>query len=293
MNDEQHVYLLRADVVETATGKSASEEMLDKLVRRRLKRLERTLSSHAGFLLQQLPRGLLASFASAEAAVHGACDMQRCCAAIPQFPGTRIGIRIGIEAGPVDQSDAPTALSASRLASCGGMDDVVVSEIVAEALTPALRQKVSPLTGAPPEIAALSFDWRGAATPPAPPPQAAPRPGKTPPRPPRMILRRGGEELNLRSNRRVITIGRDPVNDITVPNPKASRNHCRIIIQQDSFVLVDLSMNGSYIMSDQGSPLLVKHKMVTLAGSGWIALGHVAPRENEMVIEFEIRDGGP
>ena len=108
-----------------------------------------------------------------------------------------------------------------------------------------------------------------------------------------MILCRGGEELNLRSNRRVITIGRDPVNDITVPNPKASRNHCRIIIQQDSFVLVDLSMNGSYIMSDQGSPLLVKHKMVTLAGSGWIALGHVAPRENEMVIEFEIRDGGP
>lgn len=289
MNDAGHVYLLRADVIESATGKAAAEMPLDKLVRRRLKRLERTLPTYGGQLVRHVPNGLLASFATAEAAVHGACEMQRCCAAIPQVPGTQIGLRIGIDAGPDDPDHSSPTLSAARLASRGQPDDIMVTPAAAMALTPALREKATPLTGSGPDSPALSVDWRSLPRPAVTPVAAAPEARFAPPRAPRMVLRQGGKELKPHGSRRVITIGRDPTNDIVVPDPRASRSHCRIIIQLDSFVLVDLSMNGTYLMTREGKPQLVKHKMLTLAGSGWIALGHPASRDTATVVEFEIR----
>jgi class 3 adenylate cyclase len=290
----QRVFLLRIDVIETASAKSADQETLGKLVRRRLKRIERTLGNRAGTLVHALPNGLLAAFDTAEAAIHGACDMQRCCAAIPQIPGTRIGIRIGIDVGPADQRKATTASAAARLAACGGMDHIVVSKEVADAMPAALRRKTSPLTLDDPAASVLSFDWQNTVLPPVPIPvenrAPAARPGASP-RTTRIELRLNGETLRFPGNRRIITIGRDTTNDIVIDSPEVSRKHCRIVIQNDSYVLVDESTNGTYISPDQGAPLHLKRKMATLAGAGWIALGHLHDRSSKRVVEFIVRKG--
>lgn len=292
--EPQQVFLLRIDVIETATAKAADDETLGKLVRRRLKRIERTLGNRAGTLVHALPNGLLAAFETAEAATHGACDMQHCCAAIPQIPGTRVGIRIGIEVGPADQRKSRTASAAARLAACGGMDQIVVSKEVADAMPAALRQKTSPLTLDDPTNSVLSFDWQNTILPPVPIPvqRSAPatRAGASP-RTTRIELCMNGKALRLPTNRLVITIGRDAANDIVIDGPEVSRRHCRIVIQNDSYVLVDESTNGTYIALDQGAPIHVRRKMTTLAGAGWIALGQLHERNSKRVIEFIVRKG--
>lgn len=290
--EPQQVFLLRIDVIETATAKAADDETLGKLVRRRLKRIERTLGNRAGTLIHALPNGLLAAFETAEAATHGACDMQHCCAAIPQIPGTRVGIRIGIEVGPADQRKARTASAAARLAACGGMDQIVVSKEVADAMPAALRQKTSPLTLDDPARSVLTFDWKNTVLPPVPTPapRSAPQATKgAAPRTTRIELRLNGETLRFPGNRRVITIGRDAANDIVIDSPEVSRKHCRIVIQNDSYVLVDESTNGTYISPDQGAPFHIKRKMATLAGAGWIALGHLHERGDKRIVEFTVR----
>jgi hypothetical protein len=292
--EAQRIFLLRIDVIETATAKSADDETLGKLVRRRLKRIERTLAHRAGTLLHALPSGLLAAFETAEAAIHGACDMQHCCAAIPQIPGIRVGIRIGIDVGPADQRKARTASAAARLAACGGMDHIVVSKEVADAMPAALRQKTSPLTRDDPANSVLSFDWKNTVLPPMPTPvpsrTPAARTGSTP-RTTHIELRMNGETLHLPGNRRVITIGRDAANDIVIDSPEVSRQHCRIVIQNDSYVLVDQSTNGTYITPEMGALLHIRHKMATLDGAGWIALGHPHDRGGRSIVEFLIRKG--
>lgn len=292
--ETQRVFLLRVDVIETATARSADDDTLGKLVRRRLKRIERTLAHRAGTLVHALPNGLLAAFETAEAAIHGACDMQHCCAAIPQIPGTRVGIRIGIDIAPADQRKAGTASSAARLAAFGGMDSIVISTRVADAMPPALRQKASPLKFDDPATTALSFDWKNTVLPPMPMPvpRLAPlaRQGVSP-RTTRIELRMNGETLRFPGSRRVITLGRDAANDIVIDSPEVSRKHCRIVIQNDSYVLVDESTNGTYISPEQGTPLHIKRKMATLAGAGWIALGHLHDRSSGRIVEFIVRKG--
>jgi len=296
--EAQRVFLLRIDVIETAAAKAADDETLGKLIRRRLKRIERTLAHRAGTLVHTLPNGLLAAFETAESAIHGACDMQHCCAAIPQIPGIRVGIRIGIDVGPADQRKARTASAAARLAACGGMDQIVVSKEVADAMPAPLRQKTSPLTLDDPANSVLSFDWKNTVLPPMPPPMPTPVPSRKPaaspgsaPRTTRIELRMNGKTLRFPGNRRVITIGRDADNDIVIDSPEVSRKHCRIVIQSDSYVLVDESTNGTYITPDQGNPLHIKRKMATLADAGWIALGHLHERGSKRVVEFIVRKG--
>jgi len=55
-----------------------------------------------------------------------------------------------------------------------------------------------------------------------------------------------GTEFNLQ--RKKTTIGRTPVNDIYLPDPKISRNHAQIVFKGTKYHLVDnMSLNGTYV----------------------------------------------
>lgn len=287
---EPHIFMVCVDVIDAASGAVPGEGDLGKLVRRRLKRIERTLDLHSGTLAYAMNNGFLVTFASAEAALYAACDMQQCCAAIPQIPGTRIGIRIGIDAGPEEQHNASIANAASRLAVLADIGSIVIAAQVADDLPATLSQKTAPLLGQGAGASALSFDWKNFSLPPRPaPPKAARSKQPAAPRTTRIVLRRNGKALRIPDNLRIITIGRDTANDIVIDSPEVSRKHCRIVIQNDAYVLVDESTNGTYVTPRHGAPLHVKHKMLTLGNAGWIALGHPHDRDNTRIIEFQIR----
>lgn len=287
-------YLVHAAVLEVSAPANAPDgALLAKLVRRRLSRLERVLAAHGGAFVRQIQQGLLASFDTAEAAVLGACEMQRRCAVIPQIAETRIALKIGIHPATsgLGSSSAfdPAEATAAKLATLLGEGGIVVSGTVFEALPATLREKTAPVSNDGAEMAAHAIDWDSIPMLPAP---KVDRPPKIPEtaKPPTagLVLRQGGQTFRFGSGQSVITIGRDPANDIAISDPKASRKHCQIVNRLGSYVLVDVSLNGTYVSSGAGTEQLIKKNMATLIGSGQISFGHSGQLDSEHAFAFEI-----
>lgn len=278
------IFLVHAVVLKVAGGANTSDEdLLGKLVRRRLSRLERVLASHGGTLVQQLPQGLLAAFESAEQAVLVACEMQRRCAVIPQIMETQIGLKIGIHPGTAGSDQGTDERAAARLATLIGEGAIVTAAAIVEALPDSLREKTSLLVGANISEAAHLVDWDTIPMRPAP---ASPQ--STKPLGVNLVLRQGGQSYRFGCDKSLITIGRAPENDLVIRSPNASRQHCRIIYRLGNHVLVDLSMNGTFVQSGNAPEKAIRKNMVTLSGSGQISFGHSCRIDGEHVFEFEI-----
>jgi len=285
-NRGQTSYLVHAAVLKVSGGSSApDEDFLSKLVRRRLSRLERVLASHGGTLIEQMPQGLLAAFESAEQAVLVACEMQRRCAVIPQIMETQIGLKIGIHPAPSERHQDLAKTAAARLATLLGDSTIVAATAVIEALPDTLRDKTSVLVGEHIGVAAHVIDWD--AVPMRPAPVTAPSNPVSRPTP-ALILRQGSRTYRFDQDKTIITIGRDPENDLVIRTPNASRQHCRIVFRHDDHVLVDLSTNGTFVKLGSGPETAIRKNMVTLCGSGLISFGHSCEQAGEHVFEFEI-----
>ena len=266
----------------SAAGSNLDEALLGKLVRRRLSRLERVLDAHGGTLVRPLPQGLLAAFDTAESAVLVACEMQRRCSVIPQILETQIGLKIGIYPAPTGQDQSAAENAAAQLAMLLGAGSIVASAKVVATLPEILREKTSVIAGENMGVAAHLIDW--GAIPMRPAPAPAPR-RKTSTR---LILRHGKNIFRFDGKNPVITIGRDPGNDVVIEGLKASRQHCRIVHRLDHHVLVDLSMNGTFIKSGEAPQQTIRKSMVTLPNSGLISFGQSSQVDGTQVFVFEI-----
>lgn len=278
-------YLLHATVFEAVPHPAAVDDaMLGKLVRRRLSRLERVLEAHGGRLVRYLPQGMVAAFATAEAALLIAAEMQRRCAVIPQIQETRLGLKIGLHGVPPGL-DAIGETAAGGLATLHGGNALVASGMVIDALPEHLRRKTSTLVRDDNGLAARLVDWASL----PPPPARSPRSGESArPRPISLVLRRGERSYRFDGEQAVITIGRDLGNDVTVLSPKVSRRHCRIICRADSLVLVDLSTNGTFLVPGGGTEIAIRKGMSPLVGKGRIGFGHSCQVDAGQVFDYEI-----
>lgn len=285
-------YLVHGAVHEISGQASELDaSLLGKLFRRRLKRLERVLAAHGGALIRQMPQSLLASFETAEAALLGACEMQRRCAVIPQIADTQIALKIGIHlsatrrisTGPVDPAEA----TASKLSSLLDEASIVISESVAEALPVSLREKTVAVVNEGSEIPAYAVDWNALPMLRAAPPKSSTEADPDTPHN-GIIIRQGERVLRFTTDRSVLTIGRDPASDIAINCPKASRQHCRIIYRLGNYVLVDLSTNGTYVTTTDAPEILIRKEMATLTGNGRIGFGQSWQQGGDHAFEFEV-----
>lgn len=294
MKKVRPVFLVRADILGHSEHISASAIMMQgEPVRRRINRLERATESYQGKVISRAPQGLVAAFETAEAAVLGACEMQRRCAVIPQMSGTRVGVQIGIHAGTAEHvsngnTDAIEA-TAARLAGMLGDGSVVVSGAVLKALSPPLRQKLYPVPDAAAGTSAYAINWQGNAIASVASVSIDPsRTETTRPAKPSIILHHGGRLFQFGDEHPVISIGRNPQSDIVINDPKASRSHCRIINQRGRCVLVDQSTNGTVITPSEGNVIVIKRELAGLRGNGWITLGHQFRRDESHAVKFEV-----
>lgn len=297
---EPRPYLVHAAVLESSRFiKEPDEVLLQKLVRRRLVRLERVVAALGGTVLRQMPQGLLAAFETADAAVLGACEMQRRCSVIPQISETQIALKIGIQRATAalragDTID-PAEITAIKFASILGEGSVVVSATIAGELSSALSEAASPVIEESIDVAAHSIDWQRV------PMLRLPQPGAKKPSVARsrtvaktasIVFSLDGKQYSFGGNHPIITVGRDPINDIVINDPKASRQHCKIIHQREGYVLVDLSTNGTYLTPTGGKQLVVKKAMQTLPPSGYISPGHSIRQTDLAALSFEIQGDG-
>lgn len=257
---------------------------------RRMNRMERVAACYHGSVEQLRGNSLLMSFASADAALLAACEMQQRCSGLPQAAGQRLALRIGIHQGSLRQrlQDEPddTPEIASRLATFD--DEIIVSETVVADLNPELRKMSRPFDDASIELTVHRINWRSEIPPAAYGGEALWSTGRSAGTSgPYLVLHQGMKTLELSYDRPIATVGRSPSNDLVVTDVVVSRKHCRIERQSDCIVLTDWSTNGTCVLPDNGEELLVKNDSLYLKGKGLLFFGRLCNGERRGGVRFE------
>ena len=279
-------------MVETGFGHQPPDvAALEHRMERSLNRMERIASVYLGSVHAKLDNGIQIAFETAEAAVLAACEMQHRCGALQQVPGSRVFLNVGIHEGIElrrAKEDPGGALEVAALLA-EVSDGIVVSGAVVAALKPELRTFAQPYAGLYPEIAAHTIDWRREI------PSAAyggssvssggigaAMAGTY------LVLRHNLKMLELARDKPVLTVGRDPRNDLVLAGSHVSRNHCRIERLGDRVVLTDTSSNGSFVTQDEGKERRVVNASITLSGKGIVFFGRESRGERRGGARYEV-----
>ena len=89
----------------------------------------------------------------------------------------------------------------------------------------------------------------------------------------KLILIAGDLRRELSEAHPSLTIGRAEDNDLVVPEPVVSRLHAWIEYRNGRFVLSDVSVNGTYIVSAGGAISFLRRESQELTGAGRLGLG--------------------
>jgi hypothetical protein len=84
-----------------------------------------------------------------------------------------------------------------------------------------------------------------------------------------------------------ITLGRDAASDVVVADREASRRHAHIERRRDRFVLVDHSVNGTYVAMADETEVCLRREELMLRARGRIALGRPTTDASATVVEFQ------
>ena len=108
----------------------------------------------------------------------------------------------------------------------------------------------------------------------------------------RLIAKFGESAIELGHSRHVLHMGRGDDNEFVISDPLASRLHARIEFRRDRFVLVDQSLNGTYLHRQGMAEIALRRDEIALERSGQISLGKpIAAQPPELCVRFSIRKG--
>lgn len=102
-----------------------------------------------------------------------------------------------------------------------------------------------------------------------------------------LIIRQGEQEKRFGKEDAPIVLGRQEGVDVMVVNGLTSRKHAIIEYSRGRFVLVDQSVNGTFVLEDGGGHTSLRRDRLTLDGSGIISLGQRPNEAPDMVIHYE------
>ena len=259
-------------------------------VERCLKRMRRSIDAFHGRTVQVVGDELLGAFETAENAAQAAVDMQQRVADIPPVSGLKLAIRIGLHVGMVAEKDGELTgeviTNAARIVGAARRDQILCSAHMVAELGPQTPLRLRPM----PDIEGIpqgdgKFDifqveW-----------SIHPIPGQFSvlsimPATRLNVCYRNQNHL-IDDKMRVLTVGRDPSNKISIDDRKASRAHARIEKRNSGFYLVDTSTNGSYVSFSGRHEVHVKHNEILLEGNGYISFGASRGDPNAPFAEFE------
>lgn len=106
----------------------------------------------------------------------------------------------------------------------------------------------------------------------------------------RLTARFGEVTLDVGPALQVLRMGRGTENEFVVADPLASRLHARIEYRRNRFVLIDQSLNGTYLRREGKSEVVVRRDEVPLEGSGIISLGQSTAAARALCVMFTVRD---
>lgn len=275
--------LLFADLVgSTRMYESLGDAEALRVVSVVMTKLEAVVHAQSGRVVKTLGDEVMATFPSATAAALAATTMVR--DIDHGLPGINIPLqlRIGFHHGPVLEAEdgdvfGDTVNTAARLVKLAKPGQIMTSSAAVEHFAPFLKEASRnlenfTLKGKHEEFAVFELVWfqpenatvllgRGVVS----------------------AMLAGGVQLSLRYahgafslniTRPVARIGRASESDIIVDDPRASRQHAKIELRRDKFVLVDESSNGTYLRFEGREELFLRREEAVLHGSGCIGIGN-------------------
>jgi hypothetical protein len=233
----------------------------------------------------------MAVFASADAAMQAACDMQIRVAAIPRTDNVRLAIRIGFHFGPAIEEGGDffgdAVNTAARMAGLAKGGQVITSGPTVGALSPLLKASTRELDamlvkGKQDEIRIFEVIWQDSddLTALAARESAANTPAPT------LTLTYGARTLKLGVEQTSASLGREATNELVIADKMASRVHCNIEYRRGKFFLVDQSSNGTYVTVEGDAEIMLKREQFMLRGRGVISLGHASTAAGAEIVSF-------
>lgn len=260
---------------------SIGDRAASEAVMRCLGELRVRVEAHKGKVVQRIGDELMCVFDQSDAALDAARDMQLWVSIHQGAQQPALSIRVGCHFGAVIErkndlfGDAVNV--AARAAAFAQAEQVITTEDTVAQLSNALRDSVRglgtfALKGKRQDLALYEFVWR-----PSDEATIAVSSREMLRHPTRLVLSHGDGELLLDGNdRSTITLGRDPACHLVITDPQASRMHARIETRQNKFVLIDQSVNGTYVTVGDEEEIALRREELTLYGHGHIHLGHRA-----------------
>lgn len=259
-------------------------------VERCISRTERAVASQGGRVLKTEGDRLTALFESADSALQAACDIERRIDGIPPVSGIKLTVGVGFRPGDVAQDDYGVSRDAvdlaQRLAELSQGNQILTTGDSVAVLSPSIQRLIRCVEGPPTnvgdsEVMLYSVEWRNS------PEAATGQSEKTQlERQARLRLRHADVDLQVDDNRGLFNFGRGATNDHVVADRRASRYHARIERRNESYVLVDMSSNGTYVKFEGEEEVVLRRQEIPLRGRGRIAFGHSGSDDDAETIEF-------
>jgi hypothetical protein len=299
-----------------AAGISGNAHLHEKLesseaaraIDRCLKRIQRSIETGGGSVVQTGGGEVMAAFGAADEVVNAAIEMQQRVAELPPVSGVKMAIRVGVSHGITAGQSAEDGLTgeAAHLAGVAKGGQILAIGRICQALPETMQALVadtgSILPGEPGRKDAVVEIRPGTAPVESPrlEPAAVPSMGGASgvgsadstgdtggSTSGRLRLNYGKAVIVLDETKPVIDMGRGGMCDVIIRDPRASRRHATINRRGNLVVLVDKSTNGTFVTIDGDSEQFVKHAEFTLHGAGIITFAASSAEPDADCARFE------
>ena len=245
---------------------------------------------HGGRVVKTIGDEIMAVFPHAAGAGRAAVDIQLAVKEMAPVGKVRLGVRIGMQDGPLMERDGDvfgdTVNLAARLTEMAAAGQIITSLETVEQLEPIQKMDCRslyaiPVKGKEREVGICEVLWTDTddAT------QLVAQRATTDQGKQLRLVHRSRVTV-LDDERKTLTIGRDPTADLVVPDRMASRTHCEISLRQGKFVIADRSANGTYLTIDGDREIVLRREEAMLRHHGVIALGQSQSTATERVEFF-------
>jgi adenylate cyclase len=261
--------------------------------------LARKVKAAKGNVVKTIGDGMVCQFATPDAALRAACDMQEAAAALTSPTLRReLSIKIAFNYGPVvpkgDDVFGDTVNVCARLVGIANPRQVLTTQQTVDALSPGLRKRCRTLAptrvrGRAAEVAACEVLWRGDAD-----VTALNLNKETLAKAAQWLLKlRYGEETFTVEPSGSVRIGREKGNDIVVPSQHASRLHARVFGRDGNFLIADQSSNGTFVMVDGSTrEIRLRREEAHLGERGTIGLGSPTTDSGDHLLHYRVQRRG-
>jgi adenylate cyclase len=293
MESAVHAAVLFADVSDsTRLYERAGDVIASEAIDHCITLLKEKTVGGGGRVIKTIGDEIMAVFATADAAAHAAIEMQSSMAPLEPVAGTKLGIRIGFNFGPVLERDGDVfgdAVNvAARLCTQAQQDQIITSGDTLANFSPIVRAacrrlysiQIKGKTHAV-ELVQLQWQWdkNENSTLTTSVAETFESPHAT------LRLKHRTTEIILDATRHSLSLGRDASAELVINDAKASRIHCHVERRINRFVLIDRSTNGTYVMFPDNTGVVLKREELPLHGHGWITLGQ-SRTDTEEWVEF-------